>query len=216
MAIINPNIRKLLENLRKLKTAHQRLSQSSGNRRIAEQKAERAFQVVMEQLKDPQLVELLDEIITGNAQKLQSQMDDIQKKLSKNHSEIVGKEARAMQEMKMKRDELAKRLHEAELLKKEQAELIKENQSLRELLEKNHRKAVVMYDALRSEKIDRTSKKQRKRNIEKGIVSTIFGVGAIAANTQFPSLAVFSYMFALTALHKASRDFVSGDEGNPD
>ncbi len=216
MAISNPKIRKLLDNLRKLKTAHQRLSQSSGNRRIAEQKVERAFQMVMEQFKDPQIVELLDETITGNAKKLQTKTDEIQENLRKNHPEIVGKEARAMQAMKMNREELAKRLREAELLKKEQTELVKENRSLRELLEKNHRKAVAMYDTLRNEKLDRASKKQRKRNIEKGIVSTIFGVGAIAANTQFPSLAVFSYMFALTALHKASRDFVAGDDSEPD
>jgi len=61
---------------------------------------------------------------------------------------------------------------------------------------------------LQTRALRRREKKRRKRNIAQGLVSGIFGVGVILANTRFPALAAISYGLGGAAIHQAIRDWV--------
>ncbi len=56
--------------------------------------------------------------------------------------------------------------------------------------------------------LTRIKKKKRKRNISQGITSAVFGIAAIAANTQLAIVFAFSYGLGGGALHQAMRDIV--------
>lgn len=72
---------------------------------------------------------------------------------------------------------------------------------------------VVLYNASvqelrRSREESRKEKKRRKRKVGQGITSGVFGVGLIAADTQYPPLAPVSFGLGGAAIHQALRDLV--------
>jgi hypothetical protein len=67
-------------------------------------------------------------------------------------------------------------------------------------------------EGIKARALPRREKKERKRDLAKGIWSAVFGVGIIVADTQLPPLAAASYGVGLAALNQAGRDIVGEEE----
>ncbi len=205
------NIDLFLLRLRDLAKAHDRLSRAVPDIKSAEEVADNALKEVLKLLEDPEINDLLNELIPGARSRLIEAPSDFDHELETRRPELVRAEVPVMQRAGARKRDIEHLYVQYRDVQQYREKFPSDAAALRQSLIDLHKSTKVQLSKSRS--LDRKEKKKRKRKLAQGIASAIFGTGVIAADTQLPLLFAFSYGLGGGALHQALRDIIGEPAG---
>ena len=201
----------LLNALRELGRAHDRLSRAVPDSETAVAAADMALANVIALLDDPDVAGPLMELISGARERVVGPSEDFPLALRERRSELVPIEAKVTRRLGTTEDDIQRMYAEFERSLERRQVFSGGIDEIKQQLIKVHESTKAQVAVSRN--MGRKEKKKRKRKLGQGIASAIFGTGVIAANSQLPPLFAFSYGLGGSALHQALRDIV-GEESD--
>ena len=196
----------LLLRLRHLARAHVRLAKGAPNVKSAEVGVDDAINEVLELLEDPEINDLLNELIPEARDRLIEAPSDFDHELETRRPELVREETAVMQRAGARKRDIEYLYVRYRDVQQFREEFPLDAAALRKSIVDLHESTKAQITESRP--LGRKEKKKRKRKLAQGIASGIFGAGVIAADTQLPLLFAFSYGLGGGALHQALRDIV--------
>ncbi len=203
------NIDLILLRLRDLAKAHDRLSRGVPDIKSAEAVADNALKEVLKLLENPEITDLLNELIPEARNRLIGAPSAFDHELEARRPELVRVEAAVMQRVGARKRDIEYLYVQYRDVQQYREQFPSDSAALRQSIFDLHESTKAQLSESRN--LDRKKKKKRKRKLGQGIASAIFGTGIIAADTQLPLLFAFSYGLGGSALHQALRDIVGED-----
>jgi len=201
----------LLNSLRDLARAHDRLSRAVPDPETAVAAVDAALANVVTLLDDPGVAGPLMELIAGARERAGGASGGSPLAFAERRPELVAIEAKLTRRLGTTEDDLH-RMYAAFERSRERLEVFSGGiDDIKQQLIKVHESTKAQVADSRN--MSRKEKKKRKRKLGQGIASAIFGTGVIAADSQLPLLFAFSYGLGGSALHQALRDIV-GEEAD--
>jgi len=196
----------LLQALRDLTKARERLSRAVPDPATAESEADAALQRALALLDDPEITRALTELIPPARHRLLNSPDEFDTEFKARRSELIAIETKVMRRLGATEDDITQLYLSYQQTRAQREAFPQEVDALERRLVEVHSSKILQIIASRD--LSRKKKKKRKRKIGQGITSAIFGTGVIVADAQLPLLFAFSYGLGGSALHQALRDIV--------
>ena len=200
----------LMDRLRELARAHDRLSRAVPDPPTAIAAADAALHRVMTLLDDPNIAGPLGELIPGAHDRVVGAADAFHAEFKERRSELIKIEATVTRRLGTTQEDIEHLYLAYERAYERRHEFPEGIDALKQRLVEVHESTKL--EIATSRNMSRKDKKKRKRKLGQGIASAIFGTGVIAADTQMPLLFAFSYGLGGAALHQAFRDIVGESE----
>jgi len=195
-----------LKKLRELDKAYKKLTRSIPSVKIAEERANATFDLVMMALQDPILRNQLDTLLSDASDDLESQTNKVVSSVEKRKATVLREEASDVSEFGIKRSELNQIFKEFIENEDEVCDFVDTVSDLEAVLKKTHR-SIIESNRISLE-LPRKTKKGRRRDLTQGAFNVLAGTAIIVANTKFPPSFVVSYALGGSALLEGTRNFI--------
>jgi hypothetical protein len=204
--VLYNKINLFLLRLRDLIKAYDRLARAVPNVRSAEAVFDNALTEVLSLLEDPEINDLLSELIRAARNRLIAAPSDFDHEIEARKQEFVREEASVMEKASIRKRDIEHLYGIYREVKQYREKFPADTSDLKKGIVDLHESTKAKLTESRA--LNRKEKKKRKRKLAQGITSAIFGIGLIAADTLLPQMSDFSYGLGAGALLQALRDFV--------
>lgn len=200
------DIDQVLEKLRALQKAYDRLSRGVPDVQSAKSTADRIFNEVIELLSDRDLLRELNERIVDARSRVIEESEDFDRELEREREALIRTEAKLMNRAGVRKRDVEQLFVLYKFGEKHRNDFPEDAGDIKRELSDVHASINSQLPEVRSE--PRKVKKRRKRDLINGAISAISGTTAIVANIKVLVAFPFSYALGSTALLRAIRDVV--------
>lgn len=192
--------------LRNLSKCYKKLRRATPDPRTAARNADLALDEVLKALDDPEIANVIAELIPMARERILSNPAVFQQKLNARHEELVKIEVKVCHHSGARRRDIETMYLQYRSVGRQVSHFVSNIDDLRQELLRLHEAVKKQIEASRQK--PRVPKKKRKRNVAMAAASAVFGAAVIIADAPSPAVFSFSYGLGGSAVFQAMRDLI--------